>query len=87
MIKTYASGSPIPCSFNSKPGVRNYVENTIVQKFDAEFKISNDQIISANDKITIQSISGSLITPIQYQIVSLQVGEGIYIVGADKVEV
>jgi hypothetical protein len=88
LVKTYTSGSEIACGYSANPGAKRYGENTITQTYNAIFRIADSQMITSQDRLTITNISGSVISPTQYDIVSIQQGKlGILIIGCMLVQV
>jgi hypothetical protein len=87
IIPSWVSGSPISCGFTANLGSKSYgTDFTTKQTYLAVFRISDETVITAKDKITLTGISGSAVLPIQYQVVSIEQGRGLFLIGCEGVE-
>jgi hypothetical protein len=82
----WTSGCQISCGYQPNPGNKLYNQNAVLQSYNAVFRIPEDTTITSDDKITLTKISGCSVNPIQYQIVSIEQGHGLLIVGCKGVQ-
>jgi hypothetical protein len=87
LIKQWVAGSPISCGYTNQPGKKLWSTdpNTTKSFFKALFRLPASTVITVNDRITLIAVMGIAVTPIQYQVTSIELGKGLLLVGCESV--
>ena len=86
LTSSYTSGSSISAGYDANPGSKSWGSSTVKQTYDAVFRVDEEETVSAQDRITLTALAGVDVTPIQYQIKSIEMGKGVLILGCISVE-
>ena len=87
LLYTFTDGSPISCGFKNNTASKTYGESETRLKYDSIFRIDANNTITEKDQIKLTKISGSAISAITFNVQTITLGHGIYVIGANRVEV
>jgi hypothetical protein len=87
LIKSYVSGSVIPCGVSVKGGSRKVDGTLVIFDNQMNVRVGLDRVVRNTDKITIKTRNGVSVNAVQYEILNIVIGVTCQIISLKNVSV